>query len=141
MFYVNRGTVDNTYVKNHASGCDRKADIESYVRAERKLSSVKVGTTYIERGTTCGSLGHVFYITDGGSGVNSFSARGSTIYLSNIGGGYNVYQITTTKYRYKFWRWGSWSGWGDWTTRRSADGTTVKEDSSIRYYVVGKTPN
>lgn len=141
VFYVNRGTVDNTYVKNHASGCDRKADIELYVRAERKLSSVKVGTTYIERGTTCGSLGHVFYITDGGSGVNSFSARGSTIYLSNIGGGYNVYQITTTKYRYKFWRWGSWSGWGDWTTRRSADGATVKEDSSIRYYVVGKTPN
>ena len=88
-----------------------------------------------------GKFGKIFSINYKGSNVSSFSStsgRGYTFLWP--AGSYTAYQVTTTKYQYKYWRWGSWSAWGDWTTRQSADGETIKEDSEIRYYVVGKTP-
>lgn len=95
---------------------------------------------YISTGSP-GKFGHIFLIQYNGSGVSSYSStspRGYTFLWPS--GSFTAYQITTTKYQYKFWRWGAWSGWGDWTTKQSADGVSVKEDSTVMYYVVGKTP-
>lgn len=51
------------------------------------------------------------------------------------------YKLKTTTYTYYYYRWGNWSSWSDWTSRESADGNTKREDSTVMYYVVGKSPN
>ena len=83
-------------------------------------------------------LGKV-YIIKSNQGY-TFESTSDDIYLCALGKK-SIYGTKVERYQNKFWRWGSWSGWGDWTTRQSADGVSLKEDSTVMYYVVGKAPN
>lgn len=51
-----------------------------------------------------------------------------------------VYKVKTVTTTYYYWRWGEWSTWSDWTTKKETS-DSIKEDSTVMYYVVGKTPN
>ena len=84
-------------------------------------------------------LGEIYKIVSGGYSTAIFVSGNGPIYLVDKGT-QSRYRVISTKYSYEYWRWGAWSGWGDWTTKQSADGVSVKEDSTVMYYVVGKTP-
>lgn len=52
---------------------------------------------------------------------------------------YNIYKLKTTYTTYCYWRWGSWSDYGEWTDKQQTD-DSVKESSEVAYYVVGRKP-
>ena len=82
----------------------------------------------------------VYYDADSHSGPKSLYYSG-THYMDLGMKKYSpCYKVKTTTTTYYYWRWGAWSGWGDWTTRQSTS-DTVRESSDVRYYVVGRTPN
>lgn len=82
----------------------------------------------------------VNYVADSTVGVKTTYASG-TYYMDLYLYYYSpCYKKQTTTYTYYYWKWSSWSGWSDWTSRRSTS-DTVKEDSTVMYYVVGKAPN
>lgn len=82
-----------------------------------------------------------YYCSDSTVGVKSTAKSGTYNMDLNLYYYSPCYKLKTTVTTNYFWRWGSWSGWGDWTTRQSADGVSLKEDSTVMYYVVGKAPN
>ena len=94
-------------------------------------------------GVNNGKLGKVYLMSviDGGNIYYDVTLdNGYDFYFRNSGTS-TIYRAVSTKYIYEYWRWGSWSGWGDWTTRQSDDGISLKEDLMVMYYVVGGVPN
>ena len=81
----------------------------------------------------------VYYCDNSNVGVMTTSYTGTynmDLKLYYYSPCYKKKTITTTYY---YWKWGEWSSWSDWTTKQST-GDSVKEDSAVMYYVVGKAP-
>lgn len=141
---------------SHLKGCDKitKNLLEVYTMEPlsnsgyvRHSDGAYKAPQYLKEHSTYNGIGEVidltYYRKNGSNLYGGFYSQHPSnctwLYYDSKKTG-KAYRITHEEYYYEYSRLGEWSSYGEWTTKRETS-NTVKEDETVKYYIVGKEPS